>query len=189
MLVMEVGIMTASNSTVIADDGDSPVMAKPTGFPISTVKARTAERQASTAYSQPNNTSRPDREAGDQVNRFLLCTLVSESAKRIKVSAEKSGESLPMTTVVRGVLRAYRLAARDKYGPLAEPDLDIRGLMSLNEKVLRDEIARHSRDRVKNSETRLAHAERAGDDARVKAEKDGLEHAIALRDRITREYR
>jgi hypothetical protein len=105
------------------------------------------------------------------------------------MSAEKSGESLPMTMVVRGVLRAYRLAAKDKYGPLAEPDLDITGLMSLNEKVLRDEIARHSRDRVKNSETRLAHAERLGDDTRVKAEKDGLEHAIALRDRLTREYR
>jgi hypothetical protein len=123
------------------------------------------------------------------VNRFLLCVLVSESAKRIKASAEKSGESLPMTMVVRGVLRAYRLAAKDKYGPLAEPDLDITGLMSLNEKVLRDEITRHSRDRVKNSETRLAHAERLGDDARVKAEKDGLEHAIALRDRLTREFR
>ncbi|HEX8087510.1 MAG TPA: hypothetical protein VF762_01575, partial [Blastocatellia bacterium] len=129
-----------------------------------------------------------DREAGDQVNRFLLCTLVSESAKRVKMKAEKSGESLPMTMVVRGVLRAYRLAAKDKYGPLSEPDLDIAGLMSLNDKVLRDEIARHSRERVHNSETRLAHAERLGDDTRVKAEKDGLEHAIALRDRLAREF-
>ena len=181
--------MTASNSTMIADDGDSRVITKLSESSTDTVKARAGDRQDSIVFSQPNNSSRPDREAGDQVNRFLLCTLVSESAKRIKMSAEKSGASLPMTTVVRGVLQAYRLAARDKYGPLAEPDLDITGLMSLNEKVLRDEITRHSRDRVKNSETRLAHAERLGDDTRVKAERDGLEHAIALRDRLTKEYR
>jgi hypothetical protein len=186
---MEVGILTASNSTVIADDGDSRVIAKLSRSPNDSAEARGGGRRAAATYSPVSSNSRPDREAGDQVNRFMLCALVSESAKRIKASAEKAGESLPMTMVVRGVLRAYRLAARDKYGPLAEPDLDVTGLMSLNEKVLRDEIARHSRDRVKNSEARLAHAERAGDDARVKAEKDGLEHAIALRERLTREFR
>lgn len=181
--------MIASNSTIIADDGESRVIPKLSEYTNKATETRAVEKRAPATYSSAPSSSRPDREAGDQVNRFLLCVLVSESAKRIKATAEKSGESLPMTMVVRGVLRAYRMAAKDKYGPLAEPDLDITGLMSLNEKVLKDEITRHSRDRVKNSETRLAHAERLGDDARVKAEKDGLEHAIALRDRLTREFR
>jgi len=123
------------------------------------------------------------------VNGFLLCTLISESAKRIKMSAERAGESLPMTMIVRAVLRSYRIAAKDKYGPLSDPELDIEGITLLNDKVLKDEIARHSRDRVKNSEMRLAHAEGQGDDARIKVEKDGLEHAIEVRDRIGRESR
>jgi hypothetical protein len=136
---------------------------------------------------QRTNNSFAEREAGDQVNGFLLCTLVSESAKRIKASAERSGESLPMTMIVRAVLRSYRIAAKDKHGPLSDPELDIAGLRLLNEKVLKDEIARHSRDRVKNSEMRLAHAEQVGDDGRIKAEKDGLEHAIELRDRLRKD--
>jgi hypothetical protein len=133
-------------------------------------------------------TSDVQREAGDQVNRFLLCALVSESAKRIKVSAEKAGAILPMTMVVRGVLRSYRLAAKDRNGPLTEPELDIAGLRRLNEKVLKDQIALHTRDRVKNSETRLAHAVRLGDDARIKVEKDGLEQAIESRDRLAKRF-
>jgi len=128
-----------------------------------------------------------EREAGDQVNGFLLCTLISESAKRIKKNAERAGESLPMTMVVRAVLRSYRIAARDKYGPLSSAELDVAGITLLNDKVLKDEIARHTRDRVRNSEIRLAHAENVGDDARIRVEKDGLEHAIAVRDRLGRQ--
>lgn len=139
--------------------------------------------------AEAKSTAATEREAGDQVNGFLLCTLVSESAKRIKASAERAGESLPMTMVVRAVLRSYRMAAKDKYGPLSSPELDIEGITLLNEKVLKDEIARHSRDRVKTSEMRLAHAEGLGDDSRIKAEKDGLEHAIEVRDRLGRESR
>ena len=90
------------------------------------------------------------REVGDHVNRFLLCALVSESAKRIKTSAGKMGETLPMTMIVRGVLSSYLRAAKDKYGPLAGPDLDIDGLRRLNAHVLSDEIARHSQERAKN---------------------------------------
>jgi hypothetical protein len=76
---------------------------------------------------------------------------VNESAKRIKVRAEKMGESLPMSMIVRGVLCSYRLAAKDKHGPLAGPELDMDGLRRLNEDILRDEIKRHSRDRVKDN--------------------------------------
>ncbi|HSO74079.1 MAG TPA: hypothetical protein VLU47_04515 [Blastocatellia bacterium] len=177
-----------SNGAVLVDNGNRQVAAKRSGLPSSAIGARKLKKQTST---RPEGTrpSVPERESGDQVNGFLLCTLVSESAKRIKASAERAGESLPMTMVVRAVLRSYRLAAKDKYGPLSNPELDIEGIALLNEKVLKDEIARHSRDRVKTSEMRLAHAEGLGDDSRIKAEKDGLEQAIEVRDRLGRESR
>ena len=175
----------AINSTVAADDGESHIIAKLPKLSNSAIGLGDLGRAA---HSETTYSSHAEREAGDQVNRFLLCVLVSESSKRIKASGEKVGELLPMTKIVRGVLRSYRLAAKDKLGPLAGPDLDMAGLRVLNEKVLKSELARHSRERVKTSETRLAHAERLNDDTRIKAEKDGLERAIELRDRLTRDY-
>ena len=177
-----------SNSAVLADNGSRQVAAKRSGWPNSAIGAGKLKKQTSTR-AEVANTSAAERESGDQVNGFLLCTLVSESAKRIKSAAERAGESLPMTMIVRAVLRSYRTAARDKYGPLSDAELDIEGITLLNEKVLKDEIARHTKDRVKNSELRLAHAEGLGDDARIKVEKDGLEHAIEVRDRLGRESR
>ncbi|MGA9768098.1 MAG: hypothetical protein WBV94_03600 [Blastocatellia bacterium] len=178
----------ASNTTLTIEPGDGSALAEFSDFNNSVIEPLLIEKQApaqiTTAIVAPAD-PRPQREVGDQVNRFLLCALVSESAKRVKVAAEKIGESLPMTMIVRGVLRSYRVAAKDEYGPLAKPEPDIAGLRSLNEKVLRDEVARHSLDRVKNSETRLAHAKRLGDDTRIKVEKEGLERAIELRDRLT----
>ena len=129
------------------------------------------------------------RELGDQVNRFLLCALVAESSKHIKASAQRAGESLPMTKIVRGVLRSYRLAAMEKGGPLSGSELDIPGLERLNKQVLASEIARHSRDRVSNSRVLLARAERLGDDARIKAQRDGLEQAIESQDRLAELFR
>jgi hypothetical protein len=150
---------------------------------------KAAEKQPLTRREDSGGSSRSERDAGDQVNRFLLCTLVSESSKRIKASAERAGESMPLAMIVRGVLRAYRVAASDKEGPLAGPDVDISGLRLLNEKVLKGEIARHTRERVKNSEARLARAERLGDDTRIKAEKGELELAIEARTRLAEVYR
>ena len=125
------------------------------------------------------------RESDDQVNRFLLCSLIAESAKQIKARANRAGEALPMATIVRGVMRSYRQAAKEKNGPLSQPELDVTGLKKLNDKVLKDEILRHSRARVKNSETRLAQAERLGDSAKIKSEQDTLAHAIEQRDRLS----
>lgn len=125
------------------------------------------------------------RESGDQVNRFLLCALIAESAKQIKARANRAGEALPMATVVRGVMRSYRQAARDKDGPLSQTELDVTGLKKLNDKVLKDEILSHTRARVKNSETRLAQAERLGDAAKIKSEQDTLARAIEQRDRLS----
>lgn len=150
---------------------------------------KVGEKQSLTRRVDAVDPSRSERDAGDQVNRFLLCTLVSESSKRIKASAERAGESMPLAMIVRGVLRAYRVAASEKEGPLAGPDVDISGLKRLNEKVLKGEIARHTRERVKNSEARLARAERLGDDTRIKAEKGELELAIEARTRLAEVYR
>jgi hypothetical protein len=59
----------------------------------------------------------------------------------------------------------------------------------LNDKVLKGEIARHTKERVKNSEARLARAERLGDDSRIRAEKGELELAIEVRSRLAEVYR
>lgn len=157
-------------------------------FPGSRVE-RAEEEQTLLAPNETASDSSDQRGAGDHVNRFMLCALVNESAKRIKASAKNAGESLPMTKIVRGVLRSYRRAAKERHGPLAGSELDIAGLRSLNKNVLKDEIARHSRDRVKTSQARLARARRLGDDTKIKAEKDDLERAIELRDRLAERFR
>jgi hypothetical protein len=152
------------------------------------IDAGASLKHAGLLGSQIINTLDTRRE-GDQINRFLLCALVNESSRQIKRSAQKAGATLPMTMIVRGVLRSYRLAATDEYGPLAGPGFDISGLRRLNDGILRCEIARHTRDSVKNSEARLAQAQRHGDGERIKVERDGLEHAIELRDRLAEKLR
>jgi hypothetical protein len=174
----------AVDITVAALEGESASIVNLVDLSNSAFEAQAVEKQA---QSQMKIASPAQRETDDQVNRFLLCALISESSKRIKASAEKAGESLPMSMIVRGVMRSYRVAAKDKYGPLAEAKIDIAGLKRLNKKVLSEEIARHSRDRVKNSQRQLASAQRRGDDTQIKAEKDALEHAIAWRDRVGKE--
>ena len=117
--------------------------------------------------------SRSERESGDQVNRFLLCTLVSASAKQIKASAQRAGESIPMTSIVRAVLRSYRLAAKDKYGPFGQTEVDIDGLKGLNKRVLDDEIARQQVGRTKSPEARNVSGERSERGARIGTGKEG----------------
>jgi hypothetical protein len=183
MPITEESILMASNMSVAVKDGEAPGLSTLGDLPNSAFETEAVEKHASTAQNQKTFDSGIQRETGDQVNRFLLCALISESSKSIKASAEKAGESLPMSMIVRGVLRLYRAAAKDKYGPLAEGVLDIAGLRVLNEQVLRGEIARHSRDRVSNSQRQLALAQRHGDDTQIKAGKDALDRAIAWRDR------
>jgi hypothetical protein len=76
------------------------------------------------------------REAGDQINLYALCTLVSKSAKRIKANAEKRGLFMPMTFVTRAVLHSYRIAAKDKDGPLSTSPPDMKELGELNGRIL-----------------------------------------------------
>jgi len=96
------------------------------------------------------------RECGDEVNRFLLCTLVNHASRYIKARAERSGETIPMTTVVRGTLRSFRLAALEHDGPLNGSSLDLPALTALNSGVLRSEIERYRRARVKRDEVLAA---------------------------------
>jgi hypothetical protein len=167
--------MESTNTVVIDDDS-----------PITAALSDSLGKQARTTTAMTINTEHAQREVGDQVNRFLLCVLVSESAKNIKASAEKAGEALPLATIVRGVLRSYRLAAKDKYGPFAESEPDMAGLRRLNEKVLRSEIARRSQDRVKNDKARLVPTERPVDDTRIRPEIYRLGRKVELRDRLTK---
>ncbi|SRR5258708_38802574 len=118
------------------------------------------------------------RECGDEVNRFLLCKLVNDASKEIKASAERSGETLPMTMIVRGVLRSFRLAAMDKDGPLTGSVLDVPALTSLNSRILQGEIARYDRARAKRNEAKSARSERLNENT------GAVETAIKWRERL-----
>ncbi len=127
------------------------------------------------------------RESGDEVNRFLLCTLVNDASRHIKARAERAGDSLPMSAIVRGVLRSYRLAATDKDGPLADAVLDIAAIQRLNAKVLGSEMARHDRDRAKGSESKLARSERPGDASKnSRVENAGIADVVELGQRFAK---
>ncbi len=184
----------ASNSPVLLEDGDGQIVAELSDSLMSAPEAQATKHQASKNQmpvipDEVKYEPQAHRETGDQVNRFLLCRLVSESARQIKMNAEKVGESLPMTMIIRGVLQCYRAAARDETGPLAGPDPDIVGLRNLNKAVLKDQIARHSRDRVTIKQGQLERAKRLGDGTRIKDQKEELELAIELRNRLAEKFR
>lgn len=180
--------MITIDSTVFLDEGDGEIATLLPDPQSGVVDEQAVKQQAPDLPGRAVNVSRIQREAGDQVNRFLLCTLVSKSAKLISRSAAAAGETVPMTIIVRGVLRSYRLAATDRYGALADTEPDFAGLRSLNAKVLRDEITRHLIDKVKVSERLLVRAKQLGEDSVIKAEKDRLERAIELRDRLASKF-
>ncbi len=98
------------------------------------------------------------RETGDQINRFLLCALVSQSAKRIKQRAERSGAALPMAIIARAILRSYDLAAKDHNGPFAKAELDLAEIQRLNDKVLAEVLTRHAQEKVKTLEAQRLRA-------------------------------
>jgi hypothetical protein len=127
-------------------------------------------------------------EPGEGVNRFLLCTLVSASAKHIKVRADRIGERLPMASIIKSVLRSYQSAAKLQPGLLTGSALNQAGLRSLIEQVMKEEIRHHAQARVAHNRARLTQASKLGDEVRIKAETEGLELAIASRNRLTTEF-
>jgi hypothetical protein len=175
MVVADVSISMTGNYTVF--DGVNYRGAKPGDSPARETDSvkRTSDEIAITSVSQIETASR--------VNRFLLCAVVSESAKRIKVRAEKMGESLPITMIVRSFLRSYR--AEDGCRPPQGSDPDTTNLRDLRDKVLRNEIERTSTDRIQTSKGRLAQAARRGDDAAIEAERDILEQTVKRLDQLT----
>jgi hypothetical protein len=147
-----------------------------------------SQKRGAAGPAMDTNASRPVRETGDEINRFLLCVLVSKSAKYIKQKAQDSGEYLQTTTIVRGVLRSYRAAAKENPGLLCGSTLHLSGLRKLNRKVLKEQINSSVRERVRDSHARLARATRLGDETRIKAAKDELARDIADRDRLAGEF-
>src|SRR5262245_14499178 len=118
----EIGMMEASismiSSSIVFLDQDSIVdtaIVFPDGVGETQIVAK--PHTASPAVGKTGLLA--PRETGDQVNGFLLCALVSASAKRIKVRAKASGLSLPMTNITRCVLQAYLLAAKNHFGPFS----------------------------------------------------------------------
>lgn len=104
-------------------------------FPNSVVKTKKGSQPPAMAAKETNLPAGVQREAGDHLNSFMLCTLVNKTAKRIKMSAERQGASLAMTSVLRKVLGAYRHAAKDKDGPLSTSNPDINQLRALNKEI------------------------------------------------------
>jgi len=125
---------------------------------------------------------------GDGVNRFLLCTLVSKSAKQIKARAESAGERLPMAAIIKRVLYSYKEAAKEHPLLLSGPAINMASLRKLIDEIMREEIKRHAQEIIKNSQARLVQANRLGDEARIKSETEALERSLESRNRLSREF-
>jgi hypothetical protein len=145
MYVKEGIIKMENYNTVTALEQHDSIITALSDFPNSVMKTKVrkekatdaAKKQTADASVETSQKAAVQREAGDHLNVFMLCTLVNKSAKQIKARAEMKGAFLPMTSVLRKVLSAYRLAAKDKNGPLATSNPDMNGLADLNRQILR----------------------------------------------------
>lgn len=124
----------------------------------------------------------PETHVGGKVNRFLLCSIVSQSARRLKASRSQSNESASVTMIGRRVLRSYLKAALDVDGPLADSVPDIARLGLLNKRIVEDEVLGQAQKRVEEMRGRQGESRRSGDEARIKHDQSGLTNAIAHRD-------
>jgi hypothetical protein len=142
--VKEGTIKMENYNMVMALEQHDSIITALSDFPNSVMKTKVrkeqttavAKEQTAAAPVENNQKAAVEREAGDHLNVFMLCTLVNKSAKQIKARAERKGTYLPMTGVLRRVLGAYRLAAKDKKGPLATSNPDMNGLADLNRQIL-----------------------------------------------------
>jgi hypothetical protein len=144
----EINTMTFQTDSVPNTPGDnnnSPRSELATFRDISTTS------HASTINRRGLDNSQIQRDMSNGVNRFLLCAVSSASAKRIKARAEKMGESLSMTMVVRAFLRSYRGAEQDGSVVLTESNPDSDNLRRLRDKVLKNEIARESSEKARST--------------------------------------
>jgi hypothetical protein len=124
------------------------------------------------------------RNAGDEVNRFLLCALIRESSRQIRTAANTSGVCLPFQRIIRRLMDSYSRAAGENPGLLSGPTFNSSTLRRLNEKVRKEEIGRYSKETVLSSQLLLAHAKRIGDQIRIKAAEEVLEGALLAQERL-----
>lgn len=84
-------------------------------------------------------------QVGEHTNRFLLCTLVSRTAREIRAAAERNGERLSLLTITRDVLRS---ALRGESVERESPVKSASGLDPFDEDALIDEIGRQLQERI-----------------------------------------
>ncbi|MGH9763983.1 MAG: hypothetical protein ACREDR_35000 [Blastocatellia bacterium] len=180
--------MTIAYERTLSEIGTPGVVESMPGLSMA-AETPAAEESSRTASTLIANTVEVTRESGDEINRFLLCVLVSKSAKRIKEKAMNSGEQLATTTIVRSVLRSYSLAAKETPGLLAGPGLHLPSFRVLNGRILREQVKSSVKDRVRKSQARLDQANRLGDETRIRAEKEALARDVSDYDRLLGEFR
>jgi hypothetical protein len=101
-----------------------------------------------TILESPSTQNRSDSasgQVGEHLNRFLLCTLVSRTARQIRDAAERNGERLSLLTVTREVLRS---ALRGESLEREPPVTPASGLDPFDEDALIDEIGRQLQERI-----------------------------------------
>ena len=162
-------------------------MTTPTSNAAVTTLAETgAEKVEKDRIAEPKKKERnekirlPEQNIGGRVNRFLLCSIVSQSARRLK--STQSSESASVTMVGRRVLKSYMKAAMEIGGPLADSVPDIARLGALNKKIVEDEVLGQAQNRVDEIRGRHGESRRSGDEARIKSDQNSLANAIAHRD-------
>ncbi|HZS45623.1 MAG TPA: hypothetical protein VFC63_11005 [Blastocatellia bacterium] len=130
-------------------------------------------------------TVRPvEKPTGGPVNRYLLCSLVSQSARRIMFSG-LHGHSSSVTTIGRRVLRSYLKASLDTDSPLTDAHFDLTRLGLLNKRIIEEELIGQAQQRVEDSRGRHTELKRTGTETETRIEQNELTKAIAHRDWLT----
>jgi hypothetical protein len=187
--------MTLAQVSARVIDPDQPIADSAAVAAISALPEPASKRVPGPLANQRTTFQVPGSDSGtpipitdsDKVNRFLLCVLVIDSAKKIKMRAQDLGEDLPLTTVIRGVLESYNDATAKNRVSLAGSDPNVWSLTRLNDGVLNDELRRHMMKQVKRRQAQLDYAHRLGDAPRIKVQEEALAHATAARDHLARE--
>jgi hypothetical protein len=175
--------LMATTANLIAnanrDESEAPRLAASIELAGSAIGEQPAVREASS-----QDTPLAARNAGDEINRFLLCALIRESARQIKTAAEKSGVCLPFQRIIRRLLDSYGRAAAESPGLLSGPKFNASMLRALNEELCKKECSRYSQETVLSRQMVLAHARWIGDQTRIKDAEEALESALLAQDRL-----
>ncbi|HZS45630.1 MAG TPA: hypothetical protein VFC63_11040 [Blastocatellia bacterium] len=156
------------------------ILSQPTS-PLSVDSAKTGQQKP---QKSPEAVRQPENHSEGRVNRFLLCSLVSQSARVLKTSSLHS-QSSSVTMIGRKVLRAYLKVSMDAECPLSDSTLDLTRLGLLNKKIVEDELMAQAQKRVDECRVRHTESKQSLDEAKIKVEQGGLSRAIAHRDRLT----